>query len=155
MLEKFLKKLEFGIKTSRKALESAWNQIRCLKVLESPWKVLEFKSYKCWNFPFVDSFEASTCMHVTSTWKQYLISVQFCSAWKVHIWVLKSLNFVLWVCCEPRMTQRCNVMVLSLTDQLVPPLFICHPSFHISEEQLFFFSQCLTDFCSLSFVSGG
>ena len=26
-------------------------------------------------FAIVDSFEASTCMHVTSTWKQYLISL--------------------------------------------------------------------------------
>jgi len=32
-----------------------------------------------WNFAFADSFEASTCMHVTSTWKQYLISLCFTS----------------------------------------------------------------------------
>ena len=55
-----------------KALESAWKQIRCLKVLENRWKVLEFKSCKFWNFAFVDNFEASTYVHVTSTWKQYL-----------------------------------------------------------------------------------
>jgi len=55
-----------------KALESAWKQIRCLKVLENRWKVLEFKSWKFWNFAFVDNFEASTYVHVTSTWKQYL-----------------------------------------------------------------------------------
>ena len=58
-----------------KALESAWKQITCLKVLENPWKVREFKSWKFWNFVFVDNFEASTCMHVTGTWKQYLISL--------------------------------------------------------------------------------
>jgi len=56
-----------------KALESAWKQMRWLKVLENPWKVLEFKSYKFWNFSFVDNFEVSTCMHVTSAFKQYLI----------------------------------------------------------------------------------
>jgi len=58
-----------------KALESAWKQIRCLKVRKNPWEVLEFKSCKFRNCVFVDNFEASTCMHVTSTWKQYLISL--------------------------------------------------------------------------------
>ena len=36
---------------------------------------LEFKSCIFWNFAFFDSFEASTCMYVTNTWKQYLISL--------------------------------------------------------------------------------
>ena len=45
MLEKSLKMLEFGIKTSR--------PLKCLKtdkVLENPWKVLEFKFCICWQF---------------------------------------------------------------------------------------------------------
>ena len=43
-----------------KAVEIAWKQIRCLKVLENPWKVLECKSCKFWNFAFVD--KALVCM---------------------------------------------------------------------------------------------
>jgi len=43
VLEKSLKMLEFGIKNFT-ALESARKRIRCLKVVENPRKVLEFKS---------------------------------------------------------------------------------------------------------------
>jgi len=36
------------------------------KVLESPWKVLEFTSSVCWNCSFNYNFDANTCMHFTS-----------------------------------------------------------------------------------------
>ena len=39
-----------------KAIECAWKQIRCLKVLENPRKVLEFKSCEFWNFALLDNF---------------------------------------------------------------------------------------------------
>ena len=58
VLEKSLKMLKF---------ESGRKQIRCLKVLENRWKVLEFKSCKFWNFAFVDNFEAS---RQTNWWRQ-------------------------------------------------------------------------------------
>ena len=47
-------------------LQGTWKCLKTDKVLESTWKVLEFKSCKFWNFAFVDNFEASTCMHITS-----------------------------------------------------------------------------------------
>jgi len=90
-----------------KALESAWKQIRCLKVRKNPWEVLEFKSCKFRNCVFVDSFEASTCMHVTSTWKQYLISLclltylLFLPFWYRLTWVVPEkgpLNGCVCVC---------------------------------------------------------
>ena len=61
MLEKSLKMLEFGIKTSRplKVLENRWGAWKYLKVLE-------FKSRKFWNFAFADNLEPSTCMHDNS-----------------------------------------------------------------------------------------
>ena len=51
-----------------KALESAQKQIRCLKVLENPWKVLEFKSCKFWHFAFVDNFEAVFQYELQTNW---------------------------------------------------------------------------------------
>jgi len=70
VLEKSLKMLEFGINYF-KALESAWKQIRCLKVLE-------FKSYKFWNSAFVDNLSLAFIITVLVSTVQYT-SVSHCS----------------------------------------------------------------------------
>jgi len=127
VLEKSLKMLEFGIKTSR-PLKVLDNRYGAWKYVKIPEKSLNLNLA---NFAFVDIFEASTCMHVTSTWKQYLISlclltylisvtlqckfwmsasgiwlfVDNFGAWKMQFGSLKVrekyLNFVLGVCYEP------------------------------------------------------
>ena len=39
-----------------------------MKVLENPWKVLEFKSCKFWHFAFVDNFEAVFQYELQTNW---------------------------------------------------------------------------------------
>ena len=121
----------------------------CLKLLENLWWVLEFRSCKFWNFAFVDNFEASTCMHATSTWwvqySTFSVTLQ-CKFWKSasSMWLFvdnfgawkmqfgslkvfeKCLNFVLWVCYEP------CVLPTSLTanEQTVWQTTNSHPCTH-------------------------
>jgi len=91
------------------ALESAWKQIRCLKVHENPWKVLEFKSCKFWNFVCESTVQYTSVSHCSLNFECPRLGYGFLSIILVlekmqfgSLKVLeKCLNFVLWVCYEP------------------------------------------------------